>query len=268
MSLKEGIFISIEQNDTNVVIQSLIKALDSKEKLGLKDMYELFTQVESSLYWDHVKRHTFHILESCCSNQAYVDNHVAAENKEESHKKLKAIANGIYDFCQVSKFKPSSLLDILLELQNLLVTDNNNSELMPIKILIAKTSEYFWVHEEEGAEHLMPNLMTYLLMTSLSMHGRDTDIKRIYALRGAFLLLDFEDPSINFLVSLIHRCFTHPGYMKVTEGRKLLAFLLQSNGGITIVMSLSFLSSSIVCSNHTSLYKFSIIILIYVQGYY
>jgi hypothetical protein len=247
MTQKEGIFLSIAQNDIHAVIHVLINALDSKEKLALKDMYELFNQVESSLYWDHVKHHTLHSIESYCSSQSYADVHIAG-NTEESHNQfmtVKAIANGIFDFCQVSKFKPSSLLDILLAMQNLLlVNDNDNSsELKPIKMLISKTSEYFWVHEEEGAEYLMPNLLTHLLMISLDVHGRDTDIKRVYSLRGAFLLLDFEDPSIDFLVSLIHRCFTHPGYLKGLEGRKLLAFLLQSNGG-TIVLHFSSLYSS------------------------
>jgi len=247
MAQKEGIFLSIAKNDIHAVIHVLINALDSKEKLALKDMYELFNQVESSLYWDHVKHHTLHSIESYCSSQSYADVHIAG-NTEESHNQfmtVKAIANGIFDFCQVSKFKPSSLLDILLAMQNLLlVNDNDNSsELKPIKMLISKASEYFWVHEEEGAEYLMPNLLTHLLMISLDVHGRDTDIKRVYSLRGAFLLLDFEDPSIDFLVSLIHRCFTHPGYLKGLEGRKLLAFLLQSNGG-TIVLHFSSLYSS------------------------
>ena len=257
MAQKEGIFISIAQNDKHAVMNVLITALDSKEKHGLKDMYELFNQVESSLYWDHVKHHTIHSIESYCNNLCNSDNLIAG-NTEESHNQLmtiKAIANGIYDFCQVSTFKPSSLLDILLTMQSLLllVTDNDNynnktnsSELISIKMLIAKTSEFFWFHEEEGAEYLMPNLLTHLLMISLDMHGKDMDIKRVYSLRGAFLLLDFEDPSIDYLVSLIHRCFTHPGYLKGIEGRKLLAFLLQSNGGTVFLQlsSLSFLFST------------------------
>ena len=244
MTQKEGVFLSIAQNDVNSVLSSLVKAMESKDKHCLKDLYELFNNKDSNLYWDSIKAHSLPDIERYCYDQTTCgDDHLTKNNVDDPKNLLvviKAIANGIYDFCQVSKFKPSSLLDIIIVIQSLLLVTNSNtistssSELMmQVKILIAKVSEYFWINEEEGSEHLMPNLLTHLLITSLDMHhGRDSDIKRVYSLRAAFLLLDFEDKSIVYLISLIHRCFVHPGYLKLSEGRRLLAFLLQSNGGM------------------------------------
>ena len=244
MSQKEGVFLYIAQNDVNSVLSSLVKAMESKDKHCLKDLYELFNNKDSNLYWDSIKAHSLPDIERYCNDQSTCDDHLTKINVEDSKNLLvviKAIANGIYDFCQVSKFKPSSLLDIIIVIQSLLLvtspdtSSTSSSELMmmEVKILIAKVLEYFWINEEEGAEHLMPNLLTHLLITSLDMHhGRDSDIKRVYLLRAAFLLLDFEDKSIMYLISLIHRCFVHPGYLKLSEGRRLLAFLLQSNGGM------------------------------------
>ena len=76
-----------------------------------------------------------------------------------------------------------------------------------------------------GAELVMPQVVSFLLVRSLSPEARDLDIKRLYAVRGALLLLDFDDPSIDSLKGLLLRCASHPAHLKSTEGRRFLVFL-------------------------------------------
>jgi hypothetical protein len=65
--------------------------------------------------------------------------------------------------------------------------------------VIAKVCETWWIDERPGAELLVAQLLPYLLVHALSDEGKAIDAKRLYKVRGALLLFDFEDESIESL---------------------------------------------------------------------
>lgn len=215
----------IKQDRFDLVLENL-----HASKSDLKETFEVFNKAQSSTFWNVVLSHVRGLMaevSSQCDIKVGVD-----EALEQNLSTMRIILNAVSAFCLASKFKPSSVFDIILQSQAVLMCNKNLPSLLPVKILVSKLSEIWWLNNEEGAENLMPQLITYLLMSTLGFEGHDVDIKRLYALRGAFLLLDFENSSISFIRDLIQRCFVHPSYLKVKEGQKLLSFLLNINQGI------------------------------------
>jgi len=93
------------------------------------------------------------------------------------------------------------------------------------KTAVARCCEAWWVKEEPGAENIAPQLIPYNLLTALGPSILDVDVKRCWLIRGALMLLDFDDPSIESIRVLLLRCVVHPGFLKVAEGRRFLSFL-------------------------------------------
>jgi len=62
-----------------------------------------------------------------------------------------------------------------------------------------------------------------LLSKSLTLEKK-VDVRRVYALREAFTLFDFEDESIEDLKLLLIRCVISPVFLKTDEGRRFVAF--------------------------------------------
>jgi hypothetical protein len=83
---------------------------------------------------------------------------------------------------------------------------------------IAKLCEAWWCGERPGAEHLVACLLPYLLARSLDEGGREADIKRLWAVRGALLLLDWADPDCDSLRDWLCRACMSPLYLKSDTG--------------------------------------------------
>lgn len=60
--------------------------------------------------------------------------------------------------------------------------------------------------------------------------NKKTYVHRVYAMREAFMLFDFEDESIEDLKLLLLRSVITPLYLKTDEGRRFIAFMLTLNG--------------------------------------
>ena len=100
-----------------------------------------------------------------------------------------------------------------------------------LKSSIARLCEKWWINQSEGAENIIVQLVPYLLITALSPTSRDIDAKRLYNVRGALLLFDFDDESIESIRSLILRCYIHPTFLKVADGRRFLSFVFTIHTG-------------------------------------
>lgn len=55
--------------------------------------------------------------------------------------------------------------------------------------------------------------------------GRVADVKRCYSMRATLALLDFEDPSIQGVQTLMVRAAMLPAFLRCADGRKLIAHL-------------------------------------------
>lgn len=225
MANQNALFDLLKQDDFAAVIEYL-----QAQKSDLKETFEIFNKAQSTTFWNVVLSNVRSlmpiIVNQCSAVNCNVDNEL-----EVNLSTMKCILGALSAFCLVTKFKPPAIFDIILLAQGVLTCNKNLSVLSVCKSLVSKLSELWWLNNEEGAENLMPQLITFLLMTTLGIDGHDVDIKRLYGLRGAFLLLDFENTSITFIRELIQRSFVHPSFLRLKEGQKLLAFLLNVNQG-------------------------------------
>lgn len=118
-------------------------------------------------------------------------------------------------------FTASDLLPAVSELHDNLVLFESDSNLLSE---IANLCEEWWKEQLPGKEALISQSLPFLLSRSLTLKKK-VDVHRVYSLREAFTLFDFEDESIEDLKLLLIRCLIAPFYLKMDEGRKFLAFM-------------------------------------------
>lgn len=137
-------------------------------------------------------------------------------------------------------FSTSDLLPGVIELHDNLVSFESDSTLLSE---IANLCEEWWKRDLTGKETLISQSLPFLLSRSLTLK-RKVDVHRVYSLREAFVLFDFQDESIEDLKNLLIRCVISPLYFKTEEGRKFIAFLFGLSGQL-VKETLSMIKSQI-----------------------
>ncbi|XP_021751397.1 uncharacterized protein LOC110717066 [Chenopodium quinoa] len=118
-------------------------------------------------------------------------------------------------------FSADDLFPAVRELHdNLILFESDNGLLSDISSLC----ELWWKEELVGRELLISQFVPFLVSRSLTLRKK-VDIHRVYVLREAFVLFDFEDESIEDLKLLLIRCVITPLYLKTEDGRRFIAFL-------------------------------------------
>ncbi|KAF8017313.1 hypothetical protein BT93_H2486 [Corymbia citriodora subsp. variegata] len=84
--------------------------------------------------------------------------------------------------------------------------------------------EEWWKGDLPGRENLISQFLPFLVSRSLTLKKK-VDVGRVYAMRDAFGLFDFEDDSIEDLKMLLIRCVISPLYLKTEEGKRFVAFM-------------------------------------------
>ncbi|KAG6395914.1 hypothetical protein SASPL_142047 [Salvia splendens] len=118
-------------------------------------------------------------------------------------------------------FTVSDLLPATQELHDNLILFESDSSLLSD---IANLCEEWWKAGLLGKETLISQSLPVILSRSLTLKKK-VDVHRVYSLREAFSLFDFEDESIEDLKHLLIRCMISPLYLKTEDGRKFIAFL-------------------------------------------
>lgn len=90
---------------------------------------------------------------------------------------------------------------------------------------IARVCEQWWKEERGGAEFLVAQTVPYLVAKSLEEDAKEVSVKRVYAMRGALLLLDYEEEATGPFRQLLLQCFLKPTYLRSADGRRLLTYL-------------------------------------------
>jgi len=90
---------------------------------------------------------------------------------------------------------------------------------------IAKLCEYWFLADFFGKEDLVCNTIVYLLARTHLQSPKKADLKRVWDIKSAFHLLDFEDESSDGFKSLMQRCLLHPLYLGTDMGKKILVFM-------------------------------------------
>ncbi|KAA8531575.1 hypothetical protein F0562_006284 [Nyssa sinensis] len=123
-------------------------------------------------------------------------------------------------------FLPSDLLPALRELHDNLILFESDPILLSE---IASLCEEWWKEQLPERETLISQSLPFLLSRSLTLKKK-VDVHRVYVLREAFTLFDFEDESIEDLKLLLIRCLITPLYLKTDDGRRFIAFMFGLSG--------------------------------------
>lgn len=123
-------------------------------------------------------------------------------------------------------FEASGLLPAARELHDNLVIFESDSGLLSE---IASVCEEWWKRDLLGKESLITQSLPFLLSKALTLKKK-VDVHRVYALREAFTLFDFDDESIADLKHLMMRCVISPLFLKTEDGRKFIAFMFGLSG--------------------------------------
>ena len=98
---------------------------------------------------------------------------------------------------------------------------------MAVQRTISSVCEEYWHGQFTDREMLVTQLVPLLVLKSLDGNAIKADIKRLWDIRDALSLLDFQDETISYLRNLLLRTISSPLYLKNVEGRKLISFLFQ-----------------------------------------
>ena len=224
MSVKERLLGALASQDEAEFFE--LVSLQTPRDDSLKEAFEVLSKEQCAAFWKlafDVCLPMVEKLEGCNVGFGYVNPLL----------KLKSVLSAALVYLDSQKHNPSELFDFLFASHKLLtgIGFEEDSQASAVKLLLAKICERWWMSGFTGADELMPQLITFFLISSLDINGKGSMIKRLLDLRGSFLLLDFDDPSIEFIKGLILRSFVHPSFLKLREGQKLLSFFLKLNNG-------------------------------------
>ncbi|CAH9118923.1 unnamed protein product, partial [Cuscuta epithymum] len=118
-------------------------------------------------------------------------------------------------------FNASDLLPAARELHDNLVLFEMDTGL---SCETASVCEVWWKRDLTGKESLITQSLPFMLSRALTFKKK-VDVQRVYAMREALLLFDFEDESIADLKLLMMRCLISPLFLKTENGRKFIAFM-------------------------------------------
>jgi hypothetical protein len=208
-------------------VSSIVEALDF---MNSSEICKFFSKLGSL---------TAETTSDLCDDDDSLSDGEAEMNQEESSRKtgqismLRKIAAVVQKRMEGSKENCSNMIEIVEPLHAILIPlEDSLSGASSLKALIARICEKWWTSESTDSENLVTQLIPYLLITALSPSAHDADVKRLYTIRTALLLLDFEDETIESIRSLILRCFIHPAFLRVPDGRRFLSFLFSIHEGI------------------------------------
>ncbi|XP_058778063.1 uncharacterized protein LOC131652268 [Vicia villosa] len=118
-------------------------------------------------------------------------------------------------------FDPADLLPGVQALHDNLIVLEADSVLSS---WIETLCEEWWKENLVGRESLISQTLPFLISRTLTLKKK-VDVHRVYMLREAFSLFDFEDDSIEDLKLLLNRSVISPLFLKTEDGRKFLSFL-------------------------------------------
>lgn len=94
-----------------------------------------------------------------------------------------------------------------------------------VQATIATLCETWWQQRFVDREAMVVQLMPFLAAKSLDTSAQKADVKRLFLIRDALGVLDFENESIAYLKSLLLRTVSSPLFLKMTEGKRFVASL-------------------------------------------
>jgi len=217
-----------DESDMEDLERLMQRHLTRGDSFNMQEILDFLSSAEHEAVWGALNAFTTALTDAL---QLEDDNNDGGmvDGADEIIQSLRRIAAFLTLYVE-SQYRPPSLLATLQLCHDMLIPLSDDiSGASAFKSSVARCCEAWWVKEEIGAENLVPQLIPYTLLAALEPAIIDADIKRCWTIRGALLLLDFDDPSIESIRGLLLRCVVHTGFLKVVEGRRFLSFLFTIN---------------------------------------
>jgi hypothetical protein len=207
-------------------LQAIIEGMSTKEHCELgEDLLKFLETLASSKSNNNQKENCSNVCANAQPNAilSFSDSKVTSEYLSV----LRAITKVVKIFVEDEKrIAPETIYKTLCTLHNLLFALGEQHEAGAVQNEISEVCELWYLQQRDGRENLVPQTITFLLVRALDYESKVSDLKRLWNLRDALLLLDFTDPtSSESLRRLLLRCLIHPLFLDREEGRKFLSYL-------------------------------------------
>jgi hypothetical protein len=238
-SATRDLFVSANNESISDLQEIILKLSTKSEAFTFSEIADMMSSQEHELFISKIRKFTKSNLEILVDNSEYTENddqNIDVENQiENSIKSLNSICRLINLYLE-TKIRPKYLFKTILSLHDILITLDIKyypfeSQFNLLKMNISKVCEFWWNSKENNAESIITQLLPYLLLNSLSQSAHESDIKRLHKIQSAFLLLDFDDTSIESIRQLILQCLVSPLYIKYADGKRFISFLFSLHSG-------------------------------------
>jgi len=222
------------EGDFEELEELLQRHLTRGDEFDLKDVVDVLEKAQHESLWAALYSFSTALVQALHLDEEGEDEEEEAEmveGGEEIVQSLRRVAAALQLYVDMPNGpRPPSLVSTLTCFHDLLIPLSDEIPgASAFKSTVARCCESWWVKDEPGAPNVVVQLVPYNLMSALGPSILDADVKRCWNIRGALLLLDFEDPSIDSIRGLLLRCVIHPGFLKVVEGRRFLSFIFSLN---------------------------------------
>ncbi|XP_073235471.1 condensin-2 complex subunit G2-like [Porites lutea] len=232
MNIREEFLKSVEEESPETFLRFMEQHNSRNESFDVEELLQTLPKKEHERLWAGLRDMTHRlILTNPLSSQENDD----FESDEEGSQcqLLLPYLEGVTTVAlcalttpEKSTHTPPALLETAVILHGLLMVLPEGAE--SLQNNIAQLCESWFLNELEGKEELVTHALPYLIIRSLN-RGIVSDVKRVWSLRQALLLMDFEDNSSESMKQLLHQCMIHPMYLKLEEGRRFLSYLFGLN---------------------------------------
>ena len=199
------------ENQVDKVLDQLLSNFKRNSNVYLCDCTDMLDSVQLGLLW---KKLGLTISSNC--DKLLGDIVCSFTEKDEAIAYLKSFSHFILQYLENNHRIVEHFLECLELLHDLLVTlDDELAGAKALKVSISKACEYYYLKGYAGADNVVSQLIVYLLIIVNSNLCKDIDVKRLYSMRSAILLFDFEDESIQTIQELILQLFGNTSVLKV-----------------------------------------------------
>lgn len=173
----------------------------------------------------------------CCAYlvEAYLEGMLARQGKQRQTSRGGTQGGGGRQIEIIDEaFEVAEMLhELLFPLQQSSQSTTNKTtskEVQQTQSAIFTMCEKYWHGNFEDREQLVTQLIPLLLVKSLDDNAQKSDVKRLYSIREAINLLDFQDTSIESLKLHLLRTVGNPLFLQSAEGRKFITHLFLVDG--------------------------------------
>ncbi len=202
-------------------VETELSKLCHFEENGLVDYFEVLPKQSIKQFWIEVHEYLKNIVLLLTQNCFSDDDH------QQWLETIHTIVQCATCFVKRNCLRSSAFLHIIDILGSLLdILSNGDIGEDKLKDTISLFCEQWYLSKEPSGSHILPHVITHLLVESLKPFSKEIFVKRIFNIRFGFEELDLAAATADFNTDLLLRCFIHPTYLKSTDGVKFLSYLL------------------------------------------